>query len=70
MTDTMDIEVNGKTRRVPAGCTVDALLEELDLDRRMVVVELNRQILRATELAQMPLHPGDRLELVHFVGGG
>jgi sulfur carrier protein len=35
-----------------------------------VVVELNRHIVRRTELAETPVRDGDTVELVHFVGGG
>jgi thiamine biosynthesis protein ThiS len=64
------IEVNGDEREVPAGLHVAALLEHLDLDPRMVVVERNGDILRREALGSVPVKPGDRYELVHFVGGG
>ncbi len=66
----IEIEVNGEPRRVPEGVSVAGLLERLTVDRRTVVVELNRQILRRTELEEIRLEPGDRVELVQFVGGG
>jgi sulfur carrier protein len=70
--DTRDIEihVNGQPQLVPEGVSVGGLLEKLTVDRRTVVVELNRQILRRTELEEIRLEPGDRVELVQFVGGG
>jgi len=64
------LEVNGKDREVSDGLTVAGLLEDLELDGRMVVVELNRQIIRRTEIADVALRDGDRIEIVHFVGGG
>jgi len=66
----IDIHVNGHERRVAVGTSVSELLCELDLNGRTVVVELNRQIIRRTELDVMVLEAGDRIELVHFVGGG
>jgi thiamine biosynthesis protein ThiS len=66
----MQIEVNGKTRKVSAGTSVADLLAELELDARLVVVELNRQIVRRTERNEVGLQAGDRIEIVHFVGGG
>ncbi len=66
----MKIEVNGKPRDVATGRTVQGLLEELELDGRLVVVELNRQIVRRTEIADTVLADGDRVEIVQFVGGG
>lgn len=64
------IVVNGKERRVPRGATIASLLSTLDLDRRLVVVELNEEIVRRTELDDVAVREGDRVELVHFVGGG
>jgi sulfur carrier protein len=66
----MQIEVNGKPRDVQRGQSVADLLTELDLDGRLIVVELNRQIVRRTERSEMVLQPDDRIEIVHFVGGG
>jgi sulfur carrier protein len=64
------IEVHGKDREVADGCTVAGLLDDLELDGRLVVVELNRQIIRRTEIEDVVLQDGDRVEIVHFVGGG
>jgi len=67
----LTIRVNGQTRDVPTGCTIQTLLDSLALDPRLVVVEHNRTILRDRALlATTPLTDGDVLELVHFVGGG
>lgn len=66
----ISIRLNGEPRRVREGQTVASLLEELEVDRRTVVVEVNRQIVRRTELEDVTLEPDDRVELVHFVGGG
>jgi thiamine biosynthesis protein ThiS len=64
------IRVNGDEREVPAGLSVAALLEHLGLHPRMVVVERNGDILRRDALDASAVEPGDRYELVHFVGGG
>ncbi|MGD8495405.1 MAG: sulfur carrier protein ThiS [Gemmatimonadales bacterium] len=66
----MQIEVNGKPREVDDGASVADLLGELELDERLVVVELNREIVRRNERSEVGLQPGDRIEIVHFVGGG
>ena len=62
--------VNGEERRVPGPASAADLLRHLGLDERAVVVELNRRIVRRPELSDTPLHAGDAVELVHFVGGG
>ena len=66
----VSIQVNGEEREIPAGLHVAALLEHLGLHPRMVVVERNGDILRREALDATPVEPGDRFELVHFVGGG
>jgi thiamine biosynthesis protein ThiS len=64
------ITVNGTDRRVPSPATLADLLQQLSLDPRQVVVELNREIVRRARLAEVTLAEGDSVELVHFVGGG
>lgn len=66
----MQIEVNGKPRDIEEGRSVAELLADLELDDRLIVVELNREIVRSTERSDVTLRPGDRVEIVHFVGGG
>jgi thiamine biosynthesis protein ThiS len=68
--ETIGIVLNGDERRVPAGRTVGALLTELGLHPRLVVVEHNRTILDRSAYDATPVRDGDTLELVHFVGGG
>ena len=70
MTDDVHVEINGRRQAVPAGQTVRGLLDGLGLDSRLVVVELNRQVVRSTEHDDVELTDGDRIEVVNFVGGG
>ena len=64
------ITVNGEARQVPSPATVAALLAELRLDRRKVAVERNLEIVPRSTWDATALAPGDRLEIVHFIGGG
>lgn len=66
----MDVTVNGEARRVPDGTTAAGLLQQLDIRPERVVVEVNLTILKRDQLASTTLKPGDRIEIVHFVGGG
>jgi thiamine biosynthesis protein ThiS len=66
----LEITINGEAKRVPGPATVADLLRHLDLDPRMVVVELNRKIVRRQRHEETALAMGDTIELVHFVGGG
>ena len=62
--------VNGELRHLPGPAKVTDLLTHLGLDPRMVVVEVNREIVRRPRLPEVDLKDGDMVELVHFVGGG
>ncbi len=62
--------VNGERRPWRDGLTVAALLHELELDARQVAVECNLEIVGRARHATHVLQPGDRLEVVTFVGGG
>ena len=66
----IEVRINGEERRVPRGRTVAGLLEELELDPRAVVVEVNREIVRREDVGDVTVEPGDRIEIVQFVGGG
>lgn len=70
MKEHVDVVINGETRRVAPGATLLALLAELELDPRAVVVEHNRRIVRRPALGEVTVAAGDAIELVHFVGGG
>lgn len=70
MSATIDIVVNGESREVAAGTNIEALLSLLELPRERIAVELNRRIVRKTSWPEVELSDGDRLEIVHFVGGG
>jgi thiamine biosynthesis protein ThiS len=66
----MRIEVNGEARDVAPGTTIRALLGELGLGTTLVAVERNRDIVPRAQHEHTEIHEGDRLEIVHFVGGG
>ena len=67
----LTLTINGESRMIGAGSSVASMLQDLDLNPRLVVVERNREILRDRDrYAQVMLEDGDVLELVHFVGGG
>jgi thiamine biosynthesis protein ThiS len=66
----MELIVNGESRRFERALTARELLAELGLDPGVVVLELNRRIVRRPELERTRLDEGDAVELVHFVGGG
>lgn len=65
-----ELEVNGERRAAPAGATLADLLATLGLDTRKVAVERNAVIVPRSRYDAETLAPGDRLEIVHFIGGG
>ena len=69
MTASITLTVNGETRRTSA-TTIAELVRELELDPAKVAVERNGIIAPRSELAEHAVAEGDRLEIVHFVGGG
>lgn len=66
----MKIQINGEARDLPASLSLLALLEQLGMKADRLAVELNREIVPREQWAQTSLREGDRLEIVHFVGGG
>lgn len=64
------ITVNGKSRALPPGQTVGGLLTALGLDRRKVAVERNAAIISRSAYDNAVLAAADRIEIVHFIGGG
>lgn len=66
----MQIIFNGKPRELPTGTSIQELLDQLRLDCLQVVVEHNRNIVPRQRLAETALQDGDKLEVIHFVGGG
>ncbi len=66
----MRITVNGKSVECPDGSSLADLLQQLELDSRTVVVEHNRNIVAAADLAEVRPTEGDVVELVRLVGGG
>ncbi|TFU02969.1 sulfur carrier protein ThiS [Polymorphobacter arshaanensis] len=66
----IEVSINGEPRKLAAGMTVAGLLAELALPGDKVAVERNLEIVPRSTFAQVALAQGDRLEIVHFVGGG
>lgn len=68
--ETIRVHLNGEDRTIPTDLTIRGLLEHLEIEPGMVVVERNREILERDRYDCTAVEEGDRLELVHFVGGG
>lgn len=66
----MQIILNGESRDIAEGTSVEALVLTLADDPRGVAIERNLEIVPKAEHATTVLEDGDRLEVVQFVGGG
>ena len=67
---TIQVRLNGKDREIDSGLSVQELVESLDLNPKLIVVELNGEILSRDSFGEVQVSEGDQVELVHFVGGG
>jgi thiazole synthase len=67
---TLEITLNGETRRLDQAQSVRALLQSLGLDPAKIAVERNLEIVPRGRYGEVALADGDRLEIVHFIGGG
>jgi sulfur carrier protein len=66
----MNIVVNGKPMDLPEGLTLEGLLARLNVRREYTAVALNSEVRPKQQYAQSVLRDGDRVEIVHPMGGG
>jgi thiazole synthase len=66
----MSVVINGENREIPSPLSVTALLRDLGLDARKIALEHNLEIVPRSAYDQTMVADGDRLEIVHFIGGG
>ncbi|MCH7694295.1 MAG: sulfur carrier protein ThiS [Proteobacteria bacterium] len=66
----MRLTINGEDRSFDRPLTVEKLLGEIGVDARKVAVERNLEIVPKSQYRRVSLGDGDRLEIVHFIGGG
>lgn len=69
-TQTIEVTINGEPRRIEFGASLVRLIEELQLPPQRIAIEHNLEIITRSRWAETTLREGDRLEIVHFVGGG
>ena len=68
--DKILVTVNGDSLELAASATINHLLEKLELLNKKIAVELNMEIVPRSEHKQQILQAGDRIEIVHAIGGG
>ena len=68
--DCMHLFINGDEKKFDGPLSLAELIARLGMKGDRVAVELNREIVARAQWAETQLNDGDRLEIVHFVGGG
>ena len=66
----MKVFINGEARELFGTLSLAELITELDLPAARIAVELNREVVRRNDWSGTILSDEDRIEIVHFVGGG
>ena len=66
----MRIRLNGDAKEIEDGTTLTSLVESLSLAPERLAVELNGEVVRRADWPRVTLKEDDRVEVVHFVGGG
>jgi len=65
----LEIHLNGEQKQVTAA-NVAELLRELGMENRMIAIERNREVIPKSQYNETVLNHGDRIEVVHMIGGG
>lgn len=66
----ISILLNGEAREIPGEIDLDRLLELFSLPKQRVAIELNNAVVRRSDWPETIVRESDRIEVVHFVGGG
>ncbi len=66
----MNLTINGEERDFTSITTLSELVAQLGMKPDRVAIELNHELIRRDRWAETKLSGGDKLEIVHFVGGG
>ena len=64
------INLNGKQKLIAENSKIDKILNELKIPIRKVAIELNQEILDKKKIHKIKLKNNDKIEIVHFIGGG
>jgi thiamine biosynthesis protein ThiS len=68
--NSMQLQINGEIREIPAVSNVRELLKALGISESLVAVEINREIVRRADWESTRIADRDKVEIVQFVGGG
>ncbi len=66
----MKVFINGETREIAKQVNLLELLKEFSLPSERIAIELNKQVVRKKDWESILVNDADKIEIVHFVGGG
>lgn len=66
----MELTINGQVKKIPGAATLADVIDHYGLNGKIIVVEHNLSIVPKEKYGVTPVAPGDKIEIVHFVGGG
>jgi sulfur carrier protein len=66
----LDVIVNGESRTLPGPVTVKELIQDMDLQDRRIAIEINGEIVPASQHSNAHISDGDHIEIVGAIGGG
>ena len=64
------IRINGKNKNISKGYMLNELIYELKIPLNKVAIEINKEIVDKKKIKKIKLNNGDKVEVVHFIGGG
>jgi sulfur carrier protein len=66
----MRIFINGENREIQTEMSISELLNQLSLPSERIAIELNKEVVRRKDWQSIQIKEADKIEIVHFVGGG
>ena len=66
----MKVFINGETREISREVKLSELLDQLSLPSERIAIELNKEVVRRKDWESIQVKEADKIEIVHFVGGG
>ena len=66
----IEIKVNGKFKNITENYKISDLVKDLKIPLKKVAIELNQEIMDKKKISKITLKKDDKMEIVHFIGGG
>ena len=66
----MKVFINGEVKNIQEGLNLDELLRHFSLPSQRIAIEMNMSVVRRKDWEKMKVNETDKIEIIHFVGGG